>query len=836
MSYLAKRKIVQLLDQLKDINEGLTKEYTKFSKADFLGKLIKCQNLSMEIGNRIEMICAGETLAVRQLEEYCESVYRIYQEVMDHRCEKAEMIVLLKRLDDINKNIMREVPEEYEVVFLPYKASMWDSLESIWQASVRDTKCRTFVIPIPYYDKNPDGSIGCEHYEYEQFPEDVPLINYGEVNLEIRQPDVIYIHNPYDNCNRVTSVHPQYYAKNLRNCTEKLVYVPYFVLEGSAIPSTLAIVPGVLYSDYVIVRNNVERQEYINRFVEQQIPIDIAKKLLPLGSPKLDKIKCMSKVKMTVPEEWREKIKGKKIIFYNTTLNGVLKEDEYLDKIQTVFEYFRKRKDVVLIWRPHPLLETTIKSMREKLFLRYLSIKHEYLIDNIGILDRSEDMSIAIALSDAYYGDGSSIVWLYLETGKKVLLQNTNVRKQIVQTKLFISDMVCKEDVVYFVPYDGTGIWQYSVEKRRFRILSGNLLNTPVKYRFLMEQKDKLILPPYSASEILVCDKKQGRVDAIPLTAEHNVEGILGYYKGAASYQEHLYFIGEPQSQLLKYNTKTGTRKSLDKWRKSFFEKYGYYSFIYYHTGEVCVVNHSFFVALASPNLIMEYDMQEDKPYFYQVGDIPMQYGTICYDGKNFWLSGSEPVLVCWDKENDIITKFYKFPDDFKLSKSGTWNELFCCSILVHNFVYFAPFKGSMIIRVNLESKKIEKVKDIGEDNICFLMKRWKDNQIFFQISDENLNNKVEDFLLDIHNNVIARDVFSVTNSNLDGIENLFNNNNVIQEMNDEYLNYLLKVELQSIEGQMKMGLKEPAGAIIYDRIKQECNTLRESGTQEERI
>ncbi len=55
------------------------------------------------------------------------------------------------------------------------------------------------------------------------------LTDWQSYNFEDRMPDVIYIHNAYDNCNRVTSVHSKFYSGNLKKYTEKLVYIPYFV-------------------------------------------------------------------------------------------------------------------------------------------------------------------------------------------------------------------------------------------------------------------------------------------------------------------------------------------------------------------------------------------------------------------------------------------------------------------------------------------------------------------------------------------------------------------------------------------------------------------------------
>ncbi len=125
---------------------------------------------------------------------------------------------------------------------------------------------------------------------------------------------------------------------------------------------------------------------------------------------------------MTVPKEWLKRIEGRKVILYNTSLNGFLKDSEkYLIKMRDVFTLFQKREDAVLLWRPHPLMESTLLSMR-------LELKEWFLKEDIGIYDDTADMYPAIGLSDAYYGDWSSLVWLYRETGKPVMIQDVEVR------------------------------------------------------------------------------------------------------------------------------------------------------------------------------------------------------------------------------------------------------------------------------------------------------------------------------------------------------------------------------------------------------------------------
>ena len=51
----------------------------------------------------------------------------------------------------------------------------------------------------------------------------------------------------------------------------------------------------------------------------------------------------------------------------------------------------------------------------------------QYIEEGWGIYDDTADMDRAIIISDAYYGDGSSIVQLYEKLEKPIMIQNVNV-------------------------------------------------------------------------------------------------------------------------------------------------------------------------------------------------------------------------------------------------------------------------------------------------------------------------------------------------------------------------------------------------------------------------
>lgn len=445
-----KQQILEVIASLHEIHMHCKEHLSQKNDQTVQSLLTDCQDAAIQIGELIEQLEGEETEAVACLEQYCERLYQVnlrVEEITPQKAFKFLEEILIKTENAINHMKVRK-----EVVFLPYKASMWDSLESVYLAAREDEDCDAYVVPIPYYDKRPDDSLGELHYEGNEYPPDIDVIYYEDYNLEERHPDVVYIHNPYDRCNIVTCVPERFFCSNLKKYTDCLVYIPYFILNEIEPDDQAAIdnmkhfcfLPGTIWADKVIVQSEKMRQIYINEYIKSAKESGLSgehvdrkkleEKILGLGSPKLDKVHSTSRENLNIPDEWRriiEKPDGtwKKIIFYNTSVGALLRnEEKMLDKMSSVFRTFQEQKDTVaLLWRPHPLIQSTIKSMKPQLWAEYEKLVRVYREEGWGIYDDSADMDRAVVLSDAYYGDQSSVVQVYQETGKPVMIQNVEV-------------------------------------------------------------------------------------------------------------------------------------------------------------------------------------------------------------------------------------------------------------------------------------------------------------------------------------------------------------------------------------------------------------------------
>lgn len=447
MSRVLRKQLLNMTDLLDKANRTLKSNLSvkRMNQEGVCRLLSDCQETAIGIGNELESLYGEGILSVQKLEEYCESLYQMTL-VLDDPVKCREILKKLTvQVKQTRRLVSEQIPNRLEAVFFPYKASMWDSLESVWMAAAEDEDCDAYVVPVPYYDRSPDGTFTAYHYEGDEMPDYVPVTYYENYDVEKRRPDLVFIHNPYDQCNYVTSVDPRFYARELKNHTDKLIYIPYFVLgeidpdNKEAVKGILhfCTVPGVLYADKVIVQSENIRQAYINALSKEygeETRREWENKILGLGSPKYDKVQSTRKDDIKLPKEWQALIckpdgSQKKVILYNTSVGALLQfEERMLKKMRSVFCIFREaRDDVTLLWRPHPLIEATISSMRPQLREEYQKVVEEYKSAGWGIYDDSPELERAIALCDAYYGDHSSLVQLCQEAGKPIMIQNVDI-------------------------------------------------------------------------------------------------------------------------------------------------------------------------------------------------------------------------------------------------------------------------------------------------------------------------------------------------------------------------------------------------------------------------
>lgn len=350
---------------------------------------------------------------------------------------------LEQQIQQIKECIRTGMNEKIEIVFLPYKSSMWDSMESVWRATKQDENCICSVVPIPYFELNGNGIPPTLCYEGDNFPNDVPIVQYSLYDIKKHHPDIIYFHNPYDGYNYVTQVEETYFSSNLSKYTNMLVYIPYFVAGAySNVKNAEAIclTPGSKNANRVIVQSELHKELFVKLGLEQD-------KIVALGSPKFDATLRANVKYLKIPKGWGTICKSKKIFLWNTSLDNMLNEKEWFEQTAHIVEAFLGNDDCSLIWRPHPLMEATIKSMRPQYISRYHDLKEKIYSMGNAVIDEESDAYPAISVSDALISDYSSIMLQYSITGKPILSLNymSSLREKSICIFDFFSNYFLKD-------------------------------------------------------------------------------------------------------------------------------------------------------------------------------------------------------------------------------------------------------------------------------------------------------------------------------------------------------------------------------------------------------
>jgi len=785
----------QLLDLAETLHEAHAEIKRLFSDEEtqaVIGLLSDCQDSAVQIGGFIEQLEGDGTKTVSLLEEYCDLLYRMGVSIHDSGSDSGLMKQLQKQLFVIENSIRTELkPDKIEMVFLPYKASMWDSMESVWLAAKDDPQCDAYVVPIPYFERLPGGTLGKMHWEGDQYPDYVPVVDWQSYDMEARHPDVIFIHNPYDSGNYVAGVHTDYYSERLKKYTELLVYLPYFVVSND-VPEPFCVCAGTLYADKVFVQSEKIRSTYIRVFKEfEKVNNCVGQygraenKFIASGSPKFDKVINSKPEEFSIPDKWRRLIEHpdgtqKKIVLYNTTVGAILRGNEqYLKKLRHVLDLFRKRDDVVLWWRPHPMNEETYQSMRPQLLDEYEQIVTEYKRAGFGIYDDTPDLHRVISLSSCYYGDDSSLVALYQCTGKPVIGQNISITNGTVNSNFLIFENLYDHgDNFWFTAIDINGLFRMDKQTWEAEYM-GEFINEPLSgrlYSSITEHTGKLFFVPAEADAIGIFDIAQQKFSRVEIREPQQKARVkynpLFKFSFATAYKEWLFFFPCDYPAIVRYNVETGISdyyyeciSSLDKYRSD-------ENAFYFINGHVSGSDVRMFCISAGATVV--FDMETCLLKMIDVYNGKALYGSICYDGECFWLSplSSTSAIVKVNAETGERTELTQFPPKFIPGRRP-----FLISAYADGYVWMLPGVANESLKINIETNEIEIADVFKAENIIddVTMEQWK--FAFLKVTDNKLYafdltaNKLIEY--DIRNKTIRRECIKVNKNDLASLARL---------------------------------------------------------------
>ncbi len=347
--------------------------------------------------------------------------------------------------------------EKKTVVFLPCRAMWWDTMEGLWhkyKAEGHDVH----VLPISFYDCDYFGSVGEKHDERELFPKYLNVEACEEFDFGAVHPDTIVIQVPYDAENTALTVHEFFYASNMINFTDELIYVPCFDIddpidrEDKACRGIeiLAEQPAVVFSDKVLLKSEKQRELYLEKLIslsgeetrafwEQKIEVspyvgkDWGKRVG--GGAEEHGNGAGSASEVAHDREWREflgEYSGRKAVVYYFTISTVIYYGEKaIDKFERVLEIFAGAQSaagkLVAIFVPQDYLTANLDKAEPEVRDRYCAFV-EKAKKTPGVIFDEEGRSLDfIDKWSAYYGDTGVAAMECASRKIPVMLENVEV-------------------------------------------------------------------------------------------------------------------------------------------------------------------------------------------------------------------------------------------------------------------------------------------------------------------------------------------------------------------------------------------------------------------------
>ena len=678
-------EIVQACDQLY----VYLKKNAAQEAPDYFSEVMEEMDVS------IEKICNGQIMA----EEFYQNMRRALRQIL---------------------RALKKVDVTWEVVFLPYKASMWDSFESVWREAFQDEKCYCTVAVLPYYTKKQDGSLSERISEKEQFPDYVPVIDADDYDFEGKQPDIIFIHNPYDGYNTITTVDPKYYSDKLKQFTKKLVYIPYFVAYEEVVEN-FCVLPALRFADVVVVESEEIAEQYRKSYMWGN-----KEKFVAWGSPKYDMVGEHGSIEAEeIPSNWKERIGGRKVILYNTHISPLLSHPkEAIKKIRYVINFFSRREDVVLLWRPHPLSISTLEGKDQTTKESYLKLVEEFIQHKKGIYDDTADLSRAIAIADAYMGDHSSLVLLFQKVGKPIFIQNSKeILKISDEGKRSVSfeDAYFDEQGFWFAASTHNGLYYYDYGKNEL-YFKGMFPDEEFFRRRLYSKVffyyGTLIFIPFNARKIVEYDITDGTFRSTEIPIE-GFQFVHAKFYEAVMEGDVIYIFPYFDRRIFCYDIRKKKLIEMRKWNQ-ILQKYvsGRGKDIIFLDAKI--VDGRIAAPHYGRNLLFFFDLKGERNEIVTIGDETDEgFSSLEIQGEDYYLASSKHSHIC---KYSMVTGQYTH---YSYSLYSTRLPFYIVSILIGKTIYFLEIQTSSLFCMDLKNGIIQSVfqkSELEGDEQTFLL------------------------------------------------------------------------------------------------------------------
>lgn len=415
-----KKVVISYLDNLLD----QVKKGYEVMDSDIVSNY---QEMAIELGTYMEAVKGEGYDLVHYLEHFCEVVFELHS-ILNDSADKKEITNKLTELTNIVDSCKEKVIARKEVVFFPFNSDYWYVFNEEFLKCMDDENIDVYVVPIPYYYKKYDGMLRDIQFNVDSYDDSLPLILFSDYDLKLRMPDRVYIQNPYDQYNETMSVPQDYFSLNIRKYTKELVYIPWFRTEDftkeveRAFQNMKAycIMPGVLYSDKIILQSSVIRDRYIEKLIDE-----LGDEYRNVWEEKITVSEISSQSHM---EMGLDKNVKKKLAFMPDFSMFIEHGHEFVSKIHRSIKVIEGSNDLLELYLVQSgNVQKYLKALRPELYEEYMALVNKYDGYNWCHVIDDSNLSDIVNMCDAYYGDAGILAHQFRNAGKPVMIENVAI-------------------------------------------------------------------------------------------------------------------------------------------------------------------------------------------------------------------------------------------------------------------------------------------------------------------------------------------------------------------------------------------------------------------------
>ena len=384
----------------------------------------------------------------------------------------------------------------------------------------------------------------------------------------------------------------------------------------------------------------------------------------------------------------------------------------------------------------------------------YVKVVETYKREAWGIYDDTSDLHRAIAWSDAYYGDGSSVTELFKVTGKPIYFQNTDFTDEN-PVELLGNFRFHIKDIFEFCGE----LYAVTITEHIFKLIGNSLKyeseikidhNVPRNRNFYTNLviKNKIVFTPHNYNKIVVYDIKSKEYSQYTLELKEEfiapVYGLNRNFFGGIIYKNKVFLVPCGYRNIVAFNLDTKETEHCLNLLK-LFPKGKMENLCY---GWTWLNENTVLFASLNTNEVLEFNLDTYEYKVHRLGDKNQSFQSIFKYGDSFFLIGKESFMMKWNYDTGEVTTYDKMPKDFKVLKRQD------CVFIVNNI---QPYNNKLILLGRYTNMILEfdldtcEFKKLDEFDVILnrIPKFERYNNYWFSTCNFMLNN----FLYFVHKN-----------------------------------------------------------------------------------